>query len=118
MSRAADVQEARNLIREVFPTNSHGSVKAACYAAYRALKLATVRRAETIWQGAAKRIDPWELDALRYEKAKQDDLKTINDLKRTATTLAQIDPTHYRATIDEIRSLADQIGLRGAEGAE
>ncbi|WP_299076682.1 hypothetical protein, partial [uncultured Paraglaciecola sp.] len=69
----SNVADAQNLIQEVFPTSIHGSVQMACWVAYRKLKLSTERRAQTIWQGRARRIDSWELDALRYEKAKQNE---------------------------------------------
>jgi hypothetical protein len=102
----SNIAEAQSLIRAVFPASSYGSVQAACWAAYRRLKLSTERRAQTIWQGKARRIDSWELDALRYEKAKQDEAEAILQLKSTASFLANVDPEFYGPTIDQLRNVA------------
>ena len=115
MSRIADIEEGQALIQEVFSITTHGSVQQACYAAFRKLKLATLRRAETIWQGTVKRIDSWEVDALRYEKAMQNETATIHQLESTAATLAQIDPEFYRPTIDQLRHVASGIRQRGRD---
>jgi len=66
----SDVFYAQNLFREAFPESRYGSVKAALYAAHRTLsrKLAkefTYRRARTIHEGTARRIDAAEMEALK-----------------------------------------------------
>lgn len=88
----------------------HGNVKASIGAAYRALKLATERRAETIWYGIAKRIDASEMDALREFKAKQDAAKMVARFNQTAAHLRQIDQDFYQPTIDQLERVAFQFG--------
>lgn len=66
----SDVAYAQNLFSEAFPKRRFGSVKAMIYAAHRFIdgktsKEFTVRRARSIWEGTARRIDGEELDALR-----------------------------------------------------
>lgn len=65
-----DATHARRLFREAFPELRHGSVKAAIYAGYRFLsrnvtKQFTERRARSIHEGKARRIDAEEIDALK-----------------------------------------------------
>lgn len=86
----SDVTLATELIREAYPTTRHGNAKGAIWAAYRGLKLRTVRRARSIYNGEAKRIDAHEMDALRRAA-----LKELQDAR-------------YRALerIEQIQSLA------------
>lgn len=65
-----DAIYAQNLFREAFPEMRHGSVKAAIYAGYRFIarhvsKDFTERRARSIHEGTARRIDAEEIDALK-----------------------------------------------------
>lgn len=60
-------------MHEAFPTRRTGSVKASIYEAYKLLrprlvKEFTPRRARSIWEGKARRIDGEEMDALREAK--------------------------------------------------
>jgi predicted ribosome quality control (RQC) complex YloA/Tae2 family protein len=66
----SDVFYAQNLFREAFPERRYGSVKAALYEAHRFLsrkvaKEFTYRRARSIHEGTARRIDAEEMEALK-----------------------------------------------------
>lgn len=61
----SDVTLASELIREAYPPNRHGNAKGAIWAAYRGLKLRSIRRARALYNGEAKRVDAHEMDALR-----------------------------------------------------
>ncbi|EFL88316.1 hypothetical protein [Ahrensia sp. R2A130] len=71
MSATADIDESRSLIREAFPVTKHGKAVNSWFVAARKLGLNTVGRAECIWKGSARRIDAWEMDALRAAAIKQ-----------------------------------------------
>ena len=63
-------------MRDAFPKDRHGSVYAAQYAAFDYLRRAvsknmTFRRARSIWEGAAKRIDAEEAEALKRAKIEE-----------------------------------------------
>lgn len=61
----SDVTLATELIREAYPTARYGNAKAAIWAAYRGLHLKSVRRARSLYNGEARRVDAHEMDALR-----------------------------------------------------
>lgn len=66
----SDVAYAQNMFSEAFPKSRFGSVKAMLFEAHkyvnrRTSKDFTVRRARSIWEGTARRIDAEEIDALR-----------------------------------------------------
>lgn len=61
----SDVTLASELIREAYPSARYGNAKAAIWAAYRGLKLRSIRRARALYNGEAKRVDAHEMDALR-----------------------------------------------------
>lgn len=61
----SDVTTARTLIQEAYPAAAWGSAKAAIWQAYRSLKLTSERRARAIWNGEVRRVDSWEMEALR-----------------------------------------------------
>ena len=87
-----DTIEARNLMHDAFPTRHTGSVKASIYEAYRALKPMlikdfTPRRARSIWEGKARRIDGEEKDALRLLKIKE----ARREREEVSQRLAQLD---------------------------
>ena len=68
--KMSDVFYAQNLFREAFPEQRYGSVKAALYEAHRFLsrkvtKEFTYRRARSIHEGKARRIDAEEMEALK-----------------------------------------------------
>lgn len=69
----SDTAYAQSLIQEAFPRDKHGSVYAAQFAAYDFMrrhlrKNMTFRRARSIWEGAARRIDAEEAEALKRAK--------------------------------------------------
>lgn len=76
----SDVAYAQNLFSEAFPKRRFGSVKAMLFEAHQYInrqtnKDFTVRRARSIWEGTARRIDGEELDALRaavFEESKRE----------------------------------------------
>ncbi|PCI04616.1 MAG: hypothetical protein COB78_10005 [Hyphomicrobiales bacterium] len=112
--------EAQNLIRELFPVQKDGKAKASINAAfkhmtkhYEALEECTHRRFRSFWDGDARRIDSFELDALRREKALRDEAETIEELRRTAAFLEGIDPKVYGQAIEDLVYVAHGISLRG-----
>lgn len=72
-SPMSDATYAQELFHEAFPVHRHGSVKAALYAAYRfmAPKLTkdfTPRRARSLRDGKARRVDAEEMAALELAR--------------------------------------------------
>lgn len=72
-------------MQDAFPKARHGSVYAAQYAAFSFLRRAvlkeiTFRRARSIWEGKAKRIDAEEADALKRAKI-EETRREYQDLK-------------------------------------
>lgn len=68
--KMTDAFYAQNLLREAFPEQRYGSVKAAIYAAHRFIsrkvaKEFTPRRVRAIRDGTARRIDAEEMEALK-----------------------------------------------------
>ncbi|MCH4542946.1 hypothetical protein [Ochrobactrum sp. A-1] len=87
-----DTVEAQRMMRDAFPTRRTGSVKASIYQAYRALKPLlikdfTPRRARSIWEGAARRIDGEEMNALRQLKI----MEARREREEVSERLAQLD---------------------------
>lgn len=84
--KMSDAFYAQNLLRQAFPEQKYGSVKAAIYAAHRSIskyvsKDLTQRRVRSIRDGTARRIDSEEMEALKaalIEEARreQKDLRT------------------------------------------
>lgn len=107
----SDTVLAQELIRDAFPTRKYGSVKAAVYEAYRfmrpkVLKDFTLRRARSIWEGAARRIDSEETAALSLaiiEEAKREQQELRDRLERLDTALAAADEATPRQTLAAIR---------------
>ena len=65
-----DVAYAQNLFSEAFPRRRYGSVKAMIFEGQKFIsrhvrKEFTERRARSIWEGTARRIDSEEMEALR-----------------------------------------------------
>lgn len=95
----SDTIYARDLIREAFPRERHGSVIAAQCAAYSAIRKAvakeiTLRRIRSIWEGKARRIDNEEAVALRrakIEEARREQIELRQRLSRLDAELASLD---------------------------
>ena len=66
-----DALRAQQLIQYAFPKAEHGTAERAQERAWIKLGLRTLRRARSIWDGEAKRVDAWELDALREAELEQ-----------------------------------------------
>lgn len=100
----SDVFYAQNLFREAFPESRYGSVKAALYAAHRALsrklsKEFTYRRARTIHEGKARRIDAAEMEALKLaliEENKREQQHLRARLAALDETLASYEAAAHR----------------------
>lgn len=95
----SDAVYARDLIREAFPKERHGSVIAAQCAAFTTLRKAvtkelTLRRIRSIWEGKARRIDNEEAVALRrakIEEARREQTLLRQRLSELDATLAALD---------------------------
>ncbi|MGO8242970.1 hypothetical protein [Rhizobium johnstonii] len=95
----SDVFYAKNLFEEAFPFRRYGSVKAMTRAAHlfisqRVTKDFTFRRARSIWEGKARRIDGEEIDALReavYEETRREQQEVRARLATLDEMLASID---------------------------
>jgi hypothetical protein len=100
----SDVFYAQNLFREAFPERRYGSVKAALYEAHRFLsrkvaKEFTYRRARSIHEGTARRIDAEEMEALK--------LALIEESKREQQILRA-----RLASLDEILASYETVSNR------
>ncbi|MGJ7039169.1 hypothetical protein J2Y63_002424 [Shinella sp. BE166] len=108
-----DTAKAQKLFEEAFPLWRYGSAKAAIREAYafckkRVVKEFTYRRARSLKEGAARRVDGEELDALRAA--------LIEEHKRE-----QVELRARLATLDEILAAADTVAARSSmesQGAE
>ncbi len=93
-----------DLMREAFPRSRYGAAKTAIYAAYRFIsprvkKQFTERRARSIWEGTARRIDAEEADAIRtaqLEEARREQKELRNRLSELDATLAALDARQDR----------------------
>lgn len=90
--RISDTISAQDLMQQAFPTRRTGSVKASIYEAYKLIrpmliKEFTPRRARSIWEGKARRIDGEEMDALREALR----LEALREHKEITERLAELD---------------------------
>lgn len=107
-----DVVYAQALFIEAFPERRFGSVKAMLNEATRFLsrkvtKEFTHRRARSIWEATARRIDSEEMDALRIavlEESKREQQELRARLASLDAMLSNIDPTFHGETLAAIRS--------------
>lgn len=113
-----DVVYAQGLFKEAFPERRYGSVKEMLNAAYRTLspkvtKDFTHRRARSIWEGAAKRIDGEEVDALRIaalEEHKREQRELRARLASLDEMLASVDQDVSGGTLASLRSQKGGLG--------
>lgn len=113
-SGVSDTAYHSDLIREAFPKARYGGVKPAIYAAYRYIaprvkKQFTERRARSIWEGSARRIDAEEATVLQraaIEEAKREQRELRERLARLDTALAVADEAFHRETIAALREQA------------
>lgn len=106
----SSVAEAQDLIRSLFPVSTYGKSEASIWAAYRALRLRTQRRAKALWYGEAAFIEAAEMDALRLERAKQEARANATRLHQTAAFLRHQDADFHRDTIAALECAASRIG--------
>ena len=119
----SDTIYARELIREAFPKERHGSVIAAQCAAYSSIRKAvnkeiTLRRVRSIWEGKARRIDNEEAVALRrakIEEARREQIELRQRLSRLDAAIAALDADLAVGQGVQERSRAS---LQGADRSE
>lgn len=110
-----------DVMREAFPRHRYGGAKAAIYAAYRYIapkvtKQFTERRARSIWEGTARRIDAEESAVLikaQVEEARREQRELRERLARLDTALAMADEAFHSETIAALREQA-----RGPRGMD
>ena len=104
----SDTAFYRNELRSAFPANRYGGAKSAIYAAYRYIKPKvtkefTERRARAIWEGAARRIDAEEAQAIglaKIEEMQRERKEIRGRLERLETALARVDASKAGASMD------------------
>lgn len=114
----SDTAFHRDLMRETFPPARYGSAKAAIYAAYRFIspkvtKEFTHRRARSIWEGTARRIDAEEAAALRraqIEEARREHQELKDRLARLDAALAAVDPDFFGPEMEARRGASGPVG--------
>ena len=111
----SSVAEAHDIAQRVWDTKRTGSVKASVTAIkkfiekrlsdeYLEKRPFTYRRAETIWQGSLKRVDPEELDALRQAEIEEawNEHRTITArLVELNAIIADADKAYHRQALAE-----------------
>lgn len=111
----SDVFYAQNLFREAFPERRYGSVKAALYEAHRFLsrkvtKEFTYRRARSIHEGTARRIDAEEMEALKLaliEESKREQQHLRARLASLDEKIAAFEAVTHRQAME---SAGNQMG--------
>ena len=111
----SDVFYAQNLFREAFPERRYGSVKAALYEAHRFLsrkvsKEFTYRRARSIHEGTARRIDAEEMEALKLALIEESKREQQNLRARLATLDEKIAAFEAAAHRKEMARQGEQMG--------
>lgn len=104
---STDVLEARGLMRSAFPLRRYGKLDNAFYEACKFVnrfveKEFTQRRARSIWEGTARRIDAEEMDALRLaeiEESKREHKELRARLAALDAKLARVDEALARAKV-------------------
>lgn len=110
-SSMSDTTFSMNAIKEAFPEKRYGSAKNAQYEAFcflrkRVSKEITMRRIRSIWEGAARRIDGEEKDALReakIEEARREQRDIRQRLTKIDAFLASVDAGRDSTSSAEIR---------------
>lgn len=119
----SSVSEASVLLRQLAEPRLGGDL--AKVAIDRAAKRAGLSywRAFDIWYGKARRLEPYEADAITdalAEKNREDVRNELHDLRlrlaRMEARLATQDPDFHRVSIDALREGAGLGGRRSASG--
>lgn len=116
--KMSDVAETNFLFQQAFPLRRYGSVKeminaSVRFVAPRVHKEFTHRRARSIWEGTARRIDGEEKDAIRQaviEEHKREHKELRARLDSLSQMLAVSDEEFHRETLGALRSEADRLG--------
>lgn len=114
----SDTMYAQHLMKDAFPKERHGSVYAAQYAAFDYLRRAltkqiTFRRARSIWEGAAKRIDAEEAEALKraqIEEIRRERSELRARLARLEEAIAMVDASEAGAAVAAHRPSTRAMG--------
>lgn len=123
MSDTAYYQEA---LRDAFPKWRYGGAKASIYAAYRYIspkvtKDFSERRARSIWEGAARRIDAEEAEAIKraqIEEARREYHEIKGRLASLEAALAVADEAFFGPQMDAYRSASSPLGKVDSAGNE
>lgn len=110
--------EARDLFREAFSLRRYGKLDNAFYHAVRFIspkvqKEFTVRRARSIHEGTARRIDSEEMDALREavkEEARREQIELRNRLASLDAKIASFSEATSRQAVAAHRGGEDRMG--------
>ena len=122
----SDTAYHRDLMRETFSPARHGSVKAAIYAAHRFIspivtKEFTHRRARSIWEGTARRIDAEEAAALRkaqIEETRREYRELQNRVASLAAALAVADAEFHGPKVAAHSQAPAPLGRMDRAGSE
>jgi hypothetical protein len=114
----SDTAFYQGMMRDAFPARRYGSAKAALYEAHRFIsrrvsKDFTPRRARSIWEGTAARIDAEEADALRaaeIEGARREYKELQDRLAFLETSLAMADEAFHGPKMATHRAFARGLG--------
>lgn len=115
MSDTAYYQE---MVRQTWPPARFGSVKASLNAMHRFVspkvtKEFTHRRARSIWEGTARRIDAEEATAFQkaqIQEARREREELQARLSRLDETLASVDEDFFGPTLEALRDQARHNG--------
>lgn len=114
----SDVLYAQGLLKSGFPERRYGSVKSLLYEAHRYVsrkvkKEFTIRRARSIWEGTARRIDSEEMDALRLaviEEEYREQQEIRARLAALDARLASIDEDFFSSALASVGSQESGLG--------
>lgn len=122
----SDTLAYRDTLREAFPVSRHGAAKASIYAAFRYIspkvrKQFTERRARSIWEGTAARIDAEEarvIEQAKIEETRREYQELRARLARMETALAVADEAFFGPQMDAYRSASAPMGRVDRTGIE
>lgn len=112
------IAEAQIEIRAAFPLARYGKLENVFYEAVRfisprVVKEFTPRRARSIWEGTARRIDSDEMDALRaakYEEARREQQELRARLAALDKKIAAFDAASSSASVAADRQRESRVG--------
>lgn len=121
-----DSEYYRDIARETWPPHRFGSVKASLNAMHRFVsprvkKVFTHRRARSIWEGTARRIDAEEAAAFQkaqIEEAKREQAELRARLARLDAALALIDEDFHGPQMAAHRAAAGRVGRDDLPGTQ